>query len=1173
MANKVLSVTFKMIDQFSKKLDDIAGSGDRVAAKFESLGSRAGDALDRSSSASQRLGDSMQQASQAASDYTAQGDRAQQALENQAATAEQAAQGFGEYGSEAEEAGKQSEEFGKKSEESSEKAQEAAMGLGDALAAAGIVAALNQMVDAYNEFDEAADQFETAMAKVGTIADPAAASLESIRGEIQDLSKETGVAVADLSESVYSAISASVDTANAVDFVSQANALAVGGFTQTAKSVDILTTILNAYKLEADQTQNVADKLITTQNLGKTSVDELASNMGKVIPTANSLNVNLDELCGSYAVMTANGIATAETTTYLNSMLNELGKNGSAAADAFAAGTEHIKAGGLTMAEAMADGWSLVDVLSILDDQAIETGTSISNLFGSAEAGKAANVLWGNAMKVEDAVAQMENSAGAANLAFEKMSDTGEFVEQKWQNSLQNLKIAIGDAQPSLDGLMEKGTEIVNKLSDFVSQNPEVVGAIEGAALALGVFTIAVTAHTVATKLATVAQAALTAVMETNPVFLMVTAIAALTAGLVAFISTCKDAESRENELTASSQALSDEIARQEDRVVALAGRFGEADARTLEAKARLEELKAEFEATGQTMGEFQAQLEATYDKIAEESTRHSEAVSAIEDQASRSQVLITELRRLESQTELTAFQQEYMKQIVGELNEVYPELGLNYDQTTGKLNKSKASLKEYCEQIRQQKRLEEDAAAYVNMMEQHDDLIAQKATAQENLNKAQEDYNRLFEETQDAGFFELMTSGVGKAKEALDEAQAEFDQVTGSIESLENEMANLDARASEAADSVGGVSDSASEVISTTDSLKEAMQGVFDGVSEQAEALAEAYKEAYDAAAAAIDGSFGLFEKVELESSKSTEEMIAAWESQAKYLDEYQSNLEKAKGLGLDSSLVESLADGSQESAAALDTIVQKIEDLGGSTDKAKEYIAEMNESFASVQESKRTLAETMAEMNTTVQEKMEELKTSVETGVEGLNLSKEAASAAQETINAYIEEIERQGSLAVDAAAKVSSSVAAALSKSSVKGSIAGHADGTTYGESVYLAGEYGPELILGREGSEVFPASETAKILMAVMNNRDSGADMEMAPTGTINTVIHDNRESSTSTSTENRNVTLTIKGKGALDIGQGVSKRDLHNYIQQELEGAIMGILSREIYEEGALAYEF
>ena len=48
--------------------------------------------------------------------------------------------------------------------------------------------------------------------------------------------------------------------------------------------------------------------------------------MGKVIPTANANSVALDQLCAGYAIMTANGVATAETTTYMNSMLNELGQ-------------------------------------------------------------------------------------------------------------------------------------------------------------------------------------------------------------------------------------------------------------------------------------------------------------------------------------------------------------------------------------------------------------------------------------------------------------------------------------------------------------------------------------------------------------------------------------------------------------------------------------------------------------------------------------------------------------------------------------------------------------------------------------------------------------------------------------------------------------------------------
>ena len=60
-----------------------------------------------------------------------------------------------------------------------------------------------------------------------------------------------GVSFEEYSESVYSAISASVDQADAVNFVGDAVKLAKGGFTETATAVDLLTTTINAYNLKS----------------------------------------------------------------------------------------------------------------------------------------------------------------------------------------------------------------------------------------------------------------------------------------------------------------------------------------------------------------------------------------------------------------------------------------------------------------------------------------------------------------------------------------------------------------------------------------------------------------------------------------------------------------------------------------------------------------------------------------------------------------------------------------------------------------------------------------------------------------------------------------------------------------------------------------------------------
>lgn len=313
-----------------------------------------------------------------------------------------------------------------------------------------------------------ASDYETAFAQVNTLLTGSESDIQAYKDAIIQASNETGKSTTEMSAAIYNAISAGVDQGKAIEFTTEAMKLAKGGFTDATTAVDILTTAINAYGLESSDATNIANKLITTQNLGKTTVDELASSMGKVIPTAKTLGVDIDDLCGMYATMTSNGIATAETTTYMNSMLNELGKQGTTAADAFAAGTEHIKEGGLTMKEAMEMGWELTDVLSVLDEEAAASGTSINNLFGSAEAGKAAGVLWDNAQKLNESVEAMGNSAGATEEAYKKMDDTLASKMEKMKTRFQNVGIELGQ---KLFPIVEKGMTWVEEHMPEIQAN------------------------------------------------------------------------------------------------------------------------------------------------------------------------------------------------------------------------------------------------------------------------------------------------------------------------------------------------------------------------------------------------------------------------------------------------------------------------------------------------------------------------------------------------------------------------------------------------------------------------------------------------------------------------------------------------------------------------------
>lgn len=330
--------------------------------------------------------------------------------------------------------------------------------------------------------------FEDGMAKVSTIADTTEVPISDLEKQIKQLSDSTGVEAGEIAENVYNAISAGQKTGDAVNFVAKATDLARAGFAETGDALDVLSTIMNAYGLEASEVDRVSNDLIMTQNLGKTTVAELSSSMGKVIPTAKSTGVNLDELCGAYAVMTSNGVATAETTTYLNSMLNELGKQGSTAANAFAAGTEHIKEGGLTMAEAMEQGWSLSDVLSVLDEQAAASGTSINNMFSSAEAGKAANILWDNAEKFNGAVEEIQGSTTATSDALGNLETSGHKTEVTI-NQIKNAGLEFGQTisamlAPALQKLAEyirNAKEKLDGMDDGQKQAIVTIGLIVAA--------------------------------------------------------------------------------------------------------------------------------------------------------------------------------------------------------------------------------------------------------------------------------------------------------------------------------------------------------------------------------------------------------------------------------------------------------------------------------------------------------------------------------------------------------------------------------------------------------------------------------------------------------------------------------------------------------------------
>lgn len=371
-------------------------------------------------------------------------------------------------------------------------------------------------------------EVETQFAKVSTLLDSSQVDFQKYKNEIAKTATEMGVSFEEYSESVYSAISASVDQADAVNFVGDAVKLAKGGFTETATAVDLLTTTINAYNLKATDAGKISDYLISTQNLGKTTVNELASSMGKVIPIANANNVGMNELSTAYAVMTKNGIATAETGTMVKAMLNELGKTGSQADKALK------EIAGKSFKQLMDEGNNLSDVLNLMNEHAHKNGLALNDMFGSVEAGTAALTLSkGEGSEYNEILKQINDSAGATQEAFDKMDDTPARKMEKAQLRIADAMRQVGEVViPIVADIAEKVSQFVTAFSNWFGSldegSKQTILMIAGVVAAIGpvLVVLGTLASSISSLIPVIAFIA-------SPIGLVIAAVAAWVAAIV----------------------------------------------------------------------------------------------------------------------------------------------------------------------------------------------------------------------------------------------------------------------------------------------------------------------------------------------------------------------------------------------------------------------------------------------------------------------------------------------------------------------------------------------------------------------------------------------------------------------------------------------------------------
>ena len=959
---------------------------------------------------------------------------------------------------EEEEAAEQANEFGSSGAQAFEEIKQA-------LVAAGIAVALKEIYEYYLDCADAATDFETAMTGVAKTTDLTDAEFAAMSESVKELSTEIPATTEELAAIAETAGQLGIEKNNLLDFTEIMAMLGTATNMTSEEGATMLAQFAAITNMDPSYYMNLGSTIVALGNNFSTTEQNIA-NMNQRIAAAGSIaEMSEAEISAISAAVTSLGIRAENGGTQMTKLISDInsavssGEDLSAWADAagmsaddFAAAWGDDAASALDMfIRGLNDTYAAGgDVYSVLSDLGITETRMVTMVTSLAKSGdRLTNTL------------ATANTAWAENTALTKEAEKRYSTTQSeltlLENSYNNLQIAIGENyNPALRELYELGAEILGGMTEFVQKNPALVKAITAATIAVGVFTAGIIAYTVAQKLAIVLTKAFTAVLNMNPVFLAITAVAALTAGIAALCTSVESTIPDVEDLTEATREMAEvaEEAEQtyKDSVVSIDAAADVAN-RYID---KLEELEAAGITTDAQAKEYHSTLVLLTEVVPELAEYIDLETNAINGgtEALENNVAAWKKRAVEQayQEKITAIHEKYADVV---LEAAENEILFTEAQAAADAAGQKHS----------------DAIDRMNQL--MDEATETAAKYSEELGETQNPVNYLTQE-----YYDLQNSLADLVSEQY-EAQQIADGYDQAIKDSEEVLTEYEDEISLAEEAIENLTEAEEEAAAAAEEAAE-KQAVITEAIEDTEGkisdLIDAYDNAYNAALQSVGGQYNLWDTAAEVVATNVGDMNASIESQTSYWQNYNGNLaslsERAGDIEGLSDVIASFADGSKDSVNA----------VAGMASASDEDLATMVANWQELQQEHETTAGSIAELETDFSASMDAILQELNTTVTEMDMSGEASKAATDTVMAYISSIEAQTEgayLAAQAVAQAAkdgfNSVTGGGVSITVNGEDADHnAAGTMSASRGWSwVGEKGPELMLLGGGEMILPS----------------------------------------------------------------------------------------------------
>jgi TP901 family phage tail tape measure protein len=287
--------------------------------------------------------------------------------------------------------------------------------------------------------------------------------LEKVADAGKRIADEVPVAFEQIQPAMYDVFSSiDVGMRGASKLTKQFAKDAVGGTTDIATATKANLAIMNAYGIEVKDVTEVSDFMFQLVRKGVGSYEEFAKTIGRAIPSAARAGQSYKTLGAMMAFMTRNGVSTAMAATASARALDAVSHPKTVA---------NLEKLGIAVKDASGQFLPLPDILDNIDAKmgdAIRSGNTkkLYELFkgsgGTIQARRFFDMYFKNVDEFKQRTKDMADTAGEAERAFVKMSESPQAKIQALKNDWMLLRIELGE------NLMPMAMRVIETLNSWI---------------------------------------------------------------------------------------------------------------------------------------------------------------------------------------------------------------------------------------------------------------------------------------------------------------------------------------------------------------------------------------------------------------------------------------------------------------------------------------------------------------------------------------------------------------------------------------------------------------------------------------------------------------------------------------------------------------------------------